>query len=234
LKKGIRQSTFREYIEAILVAVVIALFLRAFVIEAFKIPTSSMVPTLKIGDHIFVNKFIYGLRIPFTKIHFFQFRTPKRGEVVVFNFPIDESKDYIKRVIGIPGDTIEIKQGILYINGEAAEKVIETDRTILADVEEADQFELYKEKTGEIRHFTQYERNQGFDDYGPTIIPPNKFFVMGDNRNRSSDSRSWRFVPMENLKGRALIVWLSLDSKNRYPIVGLPSIRLERFGKLIR
>ena len=193
-----------------------------------------MVPTLKIGDHIFVNKFIYGLRIPFTKIRFFQFRIPKRGEIIVFNFPIDESKDYIKRVVGIPGDTIEIKQEILHINGQPIEKSVETDRSILSDIEEADQFELYLEKTGEHKHFTQYERNEGFGDYGPVTVPPNRLFVMGDNRNRSSDSRSWRFVPMENLKGRALIVWLSLDSKNRYPILGLPSIRWERFGKLIK
>lgn len=193
-----------------------------------------MVPTLKIGDHIFVNKFIYGLRIPFTKIRFFQFRTPHRGEIIVFNFPIDESKDYIKRVVGIPGDTLEIKQQMLHINGQPVEKMIETDRSILSDIEEAEQFELYREKTGDRKHFTQYERNEGFQDYGPITVPPNKLFVMGDNRNRSSDSRSWRFVPMENLKGRALVVWLSLDSKNRYPVLGLPSIRWERFGKLIR
>ena len=118
VKSHVKKGIIREYVEAIVVAVLIALCLRSFVIEAFKIPSGSMIPTLKIGDHIFVNKFIYGLRIPYTKIRFFQFRTPKRGEVIVFIFPNDNSKDYIKRVVGTPGDTLEMKQGTLFINGE--------------------------------------------------------------------------------------------------------------------
>lgn len=228
------KSIFREYVEAIVIAVFIALCLRAFVIEAFKIPTGSMIPTLKIGDHIFVNKFIYGLRIPYTKIRFFEFKTPKRGDIAVFIFPLDNSKDYIKRVIGLPGDAIEIKEGILYINGEAIEKTPQSDRLILADIKEEDKFDLFKEKTGGVEHYTQYFRYDEPQNYGPRTVPENKLFVMGDNRNRSYDSRGWGFVPMANIKGKALFVWLSLNSDERYPLIGLPKIRWERFGKIIR
>ncbi|MBI3018271.1 MAG: signal peptidase I [Deltaproteobacteria bacterium] len=248
----IKKGLFREYTEAIVVAVLIALVLRSFVIEAFKIPSGSMIPTLKIGDHIFVNKFIYGLRIPYTKIRFFQFRTPKQGEIIVFIYPVDNSKDYIKRVVGLPGDTLEMKQGTVYINGQAVGKTLQTARNILKDIDGNDSMDLYKETTGTNTHYTLYY-NSKFkepDDFASITIPQNKLFVMGDNRDNSSDSRAWRFVPMENIKGRAMFVWLSLDSEHRlsllkFPMVrlnpsphieweGLPSIRWERFGKLIR
>jgi len=113
-----KKSKLREYIEALVTAVLIAFVIRSFIIEPFKIPSSSMVPTLLVGDHIFVNKFIYGLRPPFTKKHFFQFKTPKRGEVIVFIYPEDESKDFIKRVAGLPGDKLGFSGTDVYINGE--------------------------------------------------------------------------------------------------------------------
>lgn len=233
-RKAKKKGVLREYVEAIVVAVFIALCLRAFVIEAFKIPTGSMIPTLKIGDHIFVNKFIYGLRIPYTKIRFWDFKKPQKGDVAVFIFPLDNSKDYIKRIIGTPGDTIEMRKGVVYVNGEAVEKVAASNREILEDVPEAEKFDLFTEKTGGHEHFTQYFRYDEPQDYGPRTVPPNKLFVMGDNRNRSYDSRGWGFVPMANVKGKALFVWLSLDSDNKLPFLGLPRIRWERFGKLIR
>ena len=228
-KKGV----IREYIEAIVVAVLIALCLRAFVIEAFKIPTGSMIPTLKIGDHIFVNKFVYGLRIPYTKIRFFDFKTPKRGEVIVFIFPLDNSKDYIKRVVGLPGDTIELKEGLLFVNETPVTQTAAQDLTLLNDLPDGDKFNLFTEKTGEAEHYTQYFKYEDPQNYGPRTVPPGKLFVMGDNRNRSYDSRGWGFVPLSNVKGRALFVWLSLDTENRVPLIGLPRIRWERFGKMI-
>lgn len=258
-KSSPKKGTIREYAEAIVVAVFIALILRAFVIEAFKIPSGSMIPTLKIGDHIFVNKFIYGLRIPYTNIRFFNFRTPHRGEVIVFIYPNDRSKDYIKRVVGVAGDTLEMKDGLLYVNNQPTEKLpqnAKSDRNVLYDFDEDSEVDLYKEKTGDVRHYTLQYKDEfnGFNadarNFGPITIPPNKLFVMGDNRDRSQDSRFWRFVPMENIKGKALVVWLSLDTHNekswfKVPMVRLqpepglrmeplPRIRWERFGKLIR
>ena len=112
------KSTLREYAESIGVAVLIALFLRAFVVEAFKIPSGSMIPTMEIGDHIFVNKFIYGLRIPFTKVRFFDYRKPKRGEVIVFIYPEEPDKDFIKRVVALEGDSLEVRNSVLYVNGD--------------------------------------------------------------------------------------------------------------------
>ena len=234
MRKSPKKGAFREYVEAIVVAVLIALALRAFAIEAFKIPTGSMIPTLKIGDHIFVNKFIYGLRIPYTKIRFLEFTQPKRGDVIVFIFPLDNSKDYIKRVVGLPGDTVEVKQGIVYVNGIPAERTLQTDRNILADQDDADQLDLYLEKTGETLHHSQYVNAEEQPDYGPRTIPPDKLFVMGDNRNRSYDSRGWGFVPFANIKGRALFIWLSLDTQHKFSFIGLPRIRWERFGKIIK
>lgn len=114
-----RKSTGREYVESIGIAVLIALLLRAFVVEAFKIPSSSMIPTMEIGDHIFVNKFLYGVRLPYTTTRFFEFRSPKRGEVVVFIYPCDPTKDFIKRIVALEGDTVEVRCDILYVNGEA-------------------------------------------------------------------------------------------------------------------
>src|SRR3989344_2674115 len=147
-KKKNKGSVFREYAEAIIVAVGVALILRAFVVEAFKIPSPSMVPTLRIGDHIFVNKFVYGFRIPFTKKKFFQWRQPKRGEVIVFIFPEDPSKDYIKRVIGIPGDKIQIRSDDIFINGEKVPREISMDSVVLKSIEGWSQYVLYDETLG--------------------------------------------------------------------------------------
>lgn len=235
--KKSKKGLFREYTEAIFIAVIIALILRAFVIEAFKIPSGSMIPTLKIGDHIFVNKFIYGLRIPFTKIRFFDVRKPQKGEIIVFIYPGDKSKDFIKRVVGTPGDKVEIKGRLLYINDVPVKRYETDDRdALLADFDFRDSYNLLYEELNNKKYHVLYHKLRSQDDYGPRVVPDNHLFVMGDNRDNSSDSRLWPFgpfVPMDNIKGKALVVWLSLDLEHRYPYIRLPRIRWERFGHVI-
>lgn len=237
-----KKGKTREYIEAILTAVFIALVIRAFGIEAFKIPSSSMVSTLLIGDHIFVNKFIYGFRIPLTKIRFLEFSRPERGDVVIFMYPEDEGKDFVKRVVGLPGDIVIVEGTKVYINGE------EVPRNIIEITESDSKYELKvmgSRYFGEIPYFPQwrqfafYEERLGENDFiaqyeddiyhrgGTYNVPDDSIFVMGDNRDNSADSREWGFVPLENVKGKAMFVWLSLDRENR-------RIRFDRIGKWIK
>jgi signal peptidase I len=215
------KSAAREYSEAFIIALVLAIILRTFFVQAYKIPSGSMEPTLLIGDHIIVNKLIYGLRLPdsFFGLTPFQNEIPwgdylfkiepvHRGDVVVFVFPPDPTKDFIKRVIGIPGDTIEVKNGKLWRNGE------------LADDPHA-HFEL-----------TPDERQQGSprDYFGPLKVPEGQYLMMGDNRDRSYDSRFWGLVNRDEIEGRAMFIYWSWDSDG----AGFLPIRWDRFGKVVR
>ncbi len=198
-------STLKEYAQAIVIALILALFIRTFVVQAFKIPSGSMIKTLLIGDHILVNKFIYGVKNPFTRVTWIPINSPKRGDVVVFIFPMDRSKDFIKRVIGLPGDEIKIVNKKVYVNGKLFVEppgVQHTDPNILpASVSPRDNF-------------------------GPIKVPPDKIFVMGDNRDQSFDSRFWGYVPLKDVKGKAFIIYWSWDSERFAP-------RLGRIGHLI-
>jgi signal peptidase I len=186
-----KKSALRENIEAIIVAIVLALFIRTFVVQAFKIPSGSMLNTLLIGDHILVNKFIYGVRLPFAGTVLIPVTDPKHDDIVVFKFPEDPSKDFIKRVVGIEGDTIEIRNKKVYVNGE---------------LQESD-FAIY------LDPFIQYSE-QNRDNLGPLKVPENSIFVMGDNRDYSYDSRFWGFVDLKDLKGKAFMIYWSWDSSN--------------------
>jgi signal peptidase I len=251
-----KKHWFREYGEAILTAFLVAFVIRSFVIEAFKIPSGSMIPTLMIGDHIFVNKFVYGLRIPFTKKRIVTFGTPERGEPVVFMYPLDESKDFIKRVIGLPGDRIRIQGDEVSVNGAALErqairvqpgngnrflKVIPEAVADQVNIHEIpafpgwEDFSYYVEKAGTMKHLVQFNDRPSFAE-AEIEVPTDHVFVMGDNRDNSSDSREWGFVPMENVKGRAMFVWLSLDYDEiaRGPSQLARWIRWQRFGKWIQ
>jgi len=183
-----KKSVFREYAEAAIIAIILALFIRTFVVQAFKIPSGSMEPTLLVGDHILVNKFIYGVKIPFLRKTLIPIQKPERNDVVVFIYPMDPSKDFIKRVIGIPGDTIEILGRSITINGKPF----------------VDKHGVY---TGGL---------QVNGHFGPVTVPKDHLFVMGDNRDHSYDSRFWGFVPLESVKGEAFIVYWSWPHWKRF------------------
>ena len=200
-----KKSIFREYAEAIIVALLLALLIRTFVVQAFKIPSGSMEPTLMIGDHILVNKFLYGIKIPFTSIRFLPLYKPQRGDVVVFIYPLDSSKDFIKRVVAVEGDTVKIVNKKLFINGSEA----------------ADPHAVYKE---DMVFPTEIQKR---DNFGPVTVPQGSIFVLGDNRDRSLDSRFWGFVPLEDLRGKAFIIYWSWNSQET-------NVRWNRIGYLIK
>lgn len=212
-----RKPAWRESMESIGVAVLVALLLRAFVVEAFKIPSGSMIPTLAIGDQIFVNKYVYGIRVPFTSIRVIDFAQPKRGDVIVFICPEPPNEDYIKRVVGLPGDVVEVREGLVYINGTALDRQpLGPDEFIDRDNVSARwyPFEAYafRERTPENVEYTVIQdrrsRHAG-SNFGPVRVQDGTVFVMGDNRDHSSDSRFWGPVPLSNILGRSLFVWWS-------------------------
>ncbi len=199
------QDTVKEYAQAIIIALILALFIRTFVVQAFKIPSGSMIKTLLIGDHILVNKFIYGVRDPFTRKEWVDLGEPERGDVVVFIFPLDPKKDFIKRVIGLPGDMVEIVDKKVYVNGKLFHDppgVQHTDPNIIP---------------GNV---------QPRDNMGPVKVPEDHLFVMGDNRDESFDSRFWGFVPIKDVLGKAFLIYWSWDSQKMSP-------RLDRIGDII-
>ncbi len=218
-----RHSVVLEYTEAILVALVLAMFIRTFIVQAFKIPSGSMIPTLYVGDHILVNKFVFGLPIPFSDEKIDIFGKPQRGDVIVFKFPKDTSKDYIKRVIGLPGDTIEARGNELFINGEPVPK----EKAGLYRYEDPARFnqtsELFIEDIGGNKHQVLYDKDTlRFGDTAKKV-PPGHYFCMGDNRDHSNDSRYWGFVPFELIKGKAMVIYFSW-----------PPGQLTRIGSLVR
>jgi signal peptidase I len=228
-----RKSTAREYTESIGVAVLIALFLRAFVVEAFKIPSGSMIPTLQVGDHIFVNKFIYGVRVPFTNIKFgMEYRKPRRGEVIVFIYPKERDKDFIKRIVAVEGDTVEGKDDQLYINGKPVpRRHVDEDCRYEDYVEDTAHWEERRcEKWIETMdgqsYTTVYDKNSSPHSFSPRTIPKGQVFVMGDNRDNSHDSRYWGNVDFDLIKGKAMIIWWSHGEPEGF--------RYQRIFKLVR
>jgi signal peptidase I len=194
-KKVKRKSVFREYAEAAVIAILLALFIRTFVVQAFKIPSGSMEPTLLVGDHILVNKFIYGVKIPFINKTMIPIGTPKRGDVIVFIYPVDTSKDFIKRVIGLPGDRVEIVDKTIFINGEPYQ----------------DDHGYYSGPGGNLPGASIRRA-----PFGPETVPNNNLLVLGDNRDHSSDSRVWGFVPLSSVKGKAFIIYWSWPNWKRF------------------
>jgi len=184
-----KKPLVREYAESIIIAVILALIIRAIVVQAFKIPSGSMEDTLLIGDHLLVNKFIYGPMIPFTEKRLFKIRDPRQGDIIVFEYPEDPSKDFIKRIVGVPGDTVQGIDKKVYVNGRLYQNP----------------HEVHKEQD-----IIPKEQNPR-DTFGPIKVPDDSYFVMGDNRDRSYDSRFWGTVKKEKIKGLAFIKYWSWD-----------------------
>jgi signal peptidase I len=213
-----RKSALREYTEAFGIALVLAIVIRTFFVQAYKIPSGSMEPTLLIGDHILVNKLIYGLRVPDSLFgitfpgvpwghYLFRIETVHRGDVVVFVFPPDPSKDFIKRVIGVGGDSVAVKDGVVYLNGQKMD-------------DPHGHFEVSEQERSPLNPR---------DNFGPVTVPAGMLLMMGDNRDRSYDSRFWGFVDANNVEGRAIVIYWSWDGDGS----GILPIRWSRFGRLI-
>lgn len=206
MSTGKQKSAVRDWVEALVVAFVIAMIIRAFILQAYRIPSSSMEDTLLKGDHILATKYNYGLTVPFTTRKIWGGdRVPKRGDIVIFTFPGNHAMDFVKRVIGVPGDTIEVKEKNVYVNGKPLNLGVEkhTDPFILTQGQ------------GAVR-----------DNFGPVKVEPGTCFAMGDNRDQSYDSRFWGFVPIQNIKGKAFIIYFSWDSVKHW-------IRFGRIGHIV-
>jgi signal peptidase I len=203
------KAKVQEFIEAIIIAILIAVVIRALVVQAYKIPSRSMVPTLLIGDHLLVNKFIYGIKIPVIRTTLVPVSNPERGDIIVFIYPNDRSKDYIKRVIGVAGDKIEMKNKNIFINGKPYK----------------DGFGIYSDSV--VYPAMVHPR----DNYGPVVVPKNSLFVMGDNRDESADSRFWGFVDLKDVEGKALLIYWSWNSEEENL---LKKVRWERIGNLLK
>jgi signal peptidase I len=198
-----------EYVKAIGTALILALLIRSFAVQAFKIPSGSMIPTLLVGDHLLVNKIVYGtpVDIPFTNITVFHMpglRHPQRGEIIVFKYPEDPKRDFIKRTVAVEGDTIQMIDKKVYVNGKPVE-------------------EPFTQHTDASLRMGQLEPR---DNFGPYLVPKNKLFMMGDNRDQSYDSRFWGYVDIKQVRGKAMIIYWSWDSMKTFP-------RFDRIGKLI-
>lgn len=223
------------------VAILIALTIRWGLMEAYVIPSGSMLPSLLINDHIFVNKFVYGLRVPFTKNWLYKNNDPQRGEVIVFKYPEDPGVFYIKRVVGVPGDKVLVENGDLYVNDDLVEKQVPQEKKSEYN------WLLDRDFNGTLSSHIHWEENLDGKNYsvllqkrrrgkvsGPYYVPEDSYFVLGDNRDHSKDSREWQetnYVPRDNLVGRAMFVWLSCE--NKLPVIGIlctpTSLRWRRF-----
>ncbi len=226
-----QKSKFRETVEALVVALVLALIIRTFIVQAFKIPSGSMEDTLLIGDHLLVNKFIYGIQFPFSDARYLTLRHPKQGDIIVFEFPGDldnpnlsfwQRRDFIKRVVGTPGDTVAVRDKEVFVNGkpyDLAQAVHKEPGQVIGDPELC-------------RGTDSFPRPQYCRDFMPPItVPPGMYFVMGDNRDRSYDSRFWGFVPEASIKGLAFIKYWSWNSQDNIPL--WDKVRWGRIGQPI-
>ena len=227
--KLLRQPWWLEYTAGLFPVIAIVFLLRSFLFEPFRIPSGSMLPTLHVGDFILVNKYDYGLRLPVANTKVLEIGAPKRGDVIVFRYPVDTSIDYIKRVVGVPGDTVEYRNKVLYVNG--VEQKLAAPRDF---IDESTMVTLteYDETLGDVTHLVAFDHRRPswvpegaiskkepsctYNDAGFICkVPEGHYFAMGDNRDNSEDSRYWGFVPDENLVGRAVLIWANFGDMSR-------------------
>ncbi len=207
-----REPVLVEYARSLFPVLFIVLLFRSFLFEPFKIPSGSMIPTLLVGDFIVVNKFAYGIRLPVLNKKIISTGEPQRGDVMVFRYPKDPAVNFIKRTVGLPGDTISYRDKQLFVNGEKVTKVL-AGRFASGDLKcstpDVDT-KLFNEQLGDAGHELLLN-DRSLSRNGQWVVPAGHYFMMGDNRDRSNDSRMWGFVPEENLVGRAVGIWLNFD-----------------------
>ncbi|MDD2466339.1 MAG: signal peptidase I [Desulfobulbus sp.] len=222
-----KKSVIRENIEAIIIAVLLALFIRTFIVQAFKIPSGSMLPTLQIGDHILVSKFIYGVKMPFTGKTLVPITDPKPHDIVVFQYPKDPQLDYIKRVIAVAGDTVEIRNKIIYVNGKRFDEPHAQfqDNRIYSKTDSCN-FNTWDK----VPHMHSIDTNCPRDNIDSFKVPPHKIFCMGDNRDNSYDGRFWGFVDLSAVRGKAWAIYWSWDVQQ--PLFSLDRLRSIRWGRI--
>ena len=212
--EGAAEPTIVEYSKSFFPVILVVFLIRSFIVEPFKIPSGSMMPTLLAGDFILVNKFTYGLRVPILNNIFLDIGHPKRGDVFVFHYPPDPSIDYIKRVVGLPGDKITYRDKQLYINGQKLDVSFTENYQYVGSGLNMVYGKRYKEQLGDKKHDILIEDN-AFSKEADEEVPPGHYFAMGDNRDNSKDSRYWGFVPENNIVGRAFFIWWNFDNFGR-------------------
>ena len=229
---GQHWGLFLEWAKSFTIAIVLFLFVRTFLVEAFKIPSGSMERTLLVGDFLLVNKLVYGAEVPFTGKHLPAIRHPKRGDVVVFQWPLDPTKNFVKRLVGVPGDTLMMREGNLWVNGLEQREgyVLHSEPDVDPTAEEFKWQKDYLVRTAEAVVLHTPSRN----NWGPLVVPKDKYFVLGDNRDNSLDSRYWQFVPDSLIRGRPMFVYYSYDPDSLDRMSWLTRIRWTRIGERVR
>jgi signal peptidase I len=222
------ESALREWTKSIAFAIVAWLILKTFLLEAFRIPSSSMENTLLVGDFLFVNKAIYGAAVPFTDNHLPAFREPRRNEILVFN-SVEEDLDVVKRAVGVGGDTLSMRAGTLFLNGQAVDEpyVVHTD---LSKSEVAPT--RARMRAWQLQHYVGGNPDSyapDLQDWGPIVVPPNSYFMMGDNREESHDSRTWGFLPRANVQGTPMFIYYSYNGESWRAMPWLTDVRWNRF-----
>ncbi len=223
-RKPASQSA-REWVKSIVIALVIWFFLRALLVEAFRIPSGSMENTLLIGDFLFVNKALYGAEIPFVHARLPAFREPQRFDIVIFDSPVEPGVNVVKRVVGVPGDTLSMTDNVLHLNGTPIGEPHANSGDLANDLEDPAM------RQWQVRYLADRDRRSyrpTLKNWGPVVVPPDSFFVMGDNRDNSYDSRYWGFLGRDRIEGRPLFIYYSFDKNGLMPLPFLTSIRWGR------